>query len=268
MTPLTLSDQEFQQLRRLLYQTTGISLADSKKPLVLGRLNKRLHTLGHTSFASYLRQVSGGDRGELQIMVDLLSTNETSFFREAKHFEILKEHLARRPRSGGFRVWSAACSSGEEPYTIGMVLMDSLGAGSNWEILATDISTRVLERARSGHYILDRAKTIPQHYLRQYCLKGVRQQEGTFLIDPAIRNRIQFRQLNLIEPFPDNIGLFDVIFLRNVMIYFDMETKRHIVEAMAPKLRQGGYFFIGHSETLSGITGVFTPESPSVYRKP
>ncbi len=271
LTPdkVTITDQEFGQLRRILFDEAGISLADSKKTLVLGRLAKRLRITGHASFTSYLRQIVGGDAAERRVMIDLLTTNETSFFREPKHFDLLREHVMARPRRDApFNVWSAACSSGEEPYTIAMILMDALGGNAPWEIVATDISTRVLERARTGHYALERAANIPPNYLKKFCLKGVREQEGTFLIDNSLRARVRFMHLNLIEPFPDNIGPFDVIFLRNVMIYFETDTKRKIVEAMIPKLRQDGYFLIGHSESLNGVTDKLKAQRPSVYRKP
>ncbi len=265
----TITDQEFAQLRRLLFDEAGISLADSKKTLVLGRLTKRLKITGNANFTGYLRQVVGGDAAERRVMIDLLTTNETSFFREPKHFELLREHVLARPRRDApFSVWSAACSSGEEPYTIAMVLMDALGASAPWDILATDLSTRVLERARSGHYALERATNIPKPLLKKYCLKGVREQDGTFLVERGLRERVRFLHLNLIEPFPANLGPFDVIFLRNVMIYFETDTKRKIVEAMIPKLRPGGYFLIGHSETLNGVTDKLTALRPSVYRKP
>jgi len=263
-----ISDQEFAQLKRLLHQVSGIALSDNKQPLVLGRLAKRLRETGHPDFTHYLRDIIGGNESELRIMVDLLTTNETSFFREPKHFDLLRDLARNRPnRNAPFSVWSAACSSGEEPYTIAMVLMDALGENSPWDVLATDISTRILARAQIGHYAMERAANIPPEFLKKYCLKGVRQQAGTFLIAPEVRDRVRFRYLNLIEPFPDAMGPFDVIFLRNVMIYFENDTKKKIVEAMAPKLRTGGYLLIGHSETLSGITNIYTNVSPSVYRK-
>lgn len=269
MSNLTITEQEFHQLRRLLYQTAGISLAESKKLLVVGRLNKRLHSHGYDSFTPYLRRIIAGDESELRVMIDLLTTNETSFFREAKHFDLLRERVLARPdRRSPISIWSAACSSGEEPYTIAMVLMNALGSSVSWDILATDISTRILERAQSAHYAMERAQNIPPDYLRKYCLKGVRSQEGTFLIAPELRERVRFRHLNLTQSLPNEIGSFDYIFLRNVMIYFDLETKKKVVSAMLPKLRKGGYFFVGHSESLNGISNQLTPVCPSIYRKP
>jgi chemotaxis protein methyltransferase CheR len=269
MNNLTITDQEFAQLRRILYQTAGIALSDAKKTLVIGRLNKRLLIGGHATYTSYLRNIASGDEAELRIMVDLLTTNETYFFREHKHFEFLRHHVLTRPNpKAPFSVWSAASSSGEEAYTTSMVLMDALGPDVQWDILGSDISTRILERAQSGHYAMERAKNIPMEFLRKYCLKGVREQEGTLLMNQEIRSRVRFRYLNLIEPLPDNIGPFDFIFLRNVMIYFDMETKRKVVGSLVNKLRRGGYFLVGHSESLTGINDTLVSERPATYRKP
>ncbi len=269
MNNLTITDPEFDQLRRILYQTAGISLSDAKKTLVMGRLNKRLILGGHASFTSYLRNIASGDETELRIMVDLLTTNETYFFREHKHFEFLRHHvLTRANPKAPFSVWSAASSSGEEAFSTAMVLMDALGPEVSWDILGSDISTRILERARSGHYAMERAKNIPKDLLRKYCLKGVRDQEGTLLVSRAIRERVSFRYLNLIEPLPDNIGPFDFIFLRNVMIYFDMDTKRKVVGSLATRLRRGGHFLVGHSESLNGINEELVAVAPATYRKP
>ncbi len=269
MSEHLITRNEFEQLRRVLYQQAGISLADNKQTLVTGRLAKRLRETGHPTYTSYLREVVGGNGRELQIMVDLLSTNETSFFREPKHFDLLRDYVqSRQNRSAPLSAWSAACSSGEEPYTIAMVLMNALGSAAPWDVLATDISTRVLARAQTAHYSLERSRTIPTEYLKKFCLKGVREEAGTFLITPEVAERVRFRHLNLIEPIPDNIGSFDVIFLRNVMIYFDMETKRKIVGALVPRIKRGGYLLVGHSETLNGVTDQLVAERPSSYRKP
>ena len=269
MNLVPISDPEFDQLRRLLYQTAGISMADSKRQLVMGRLSKRIVQRGFSDFTGYLRAIGAGDESELRVMIDLLTTNETSFFREPKHFEFLREYVLNRPnRQAPLSIWSAACSSGEEPYTIAMVLMNALGDSVPWDILGTDISTRILDRAQTGHYAMERARNIPPDFLRRYCLKGVRSQEGTFLIAPEVRERVRFRHFNLMHPAPDSLGSFEVIFLRNVMIYFDMETKRKVVANLLPRLRKGGYFLVGHSETLNGVNEQVVPERPSTYRKP
>ncbi len=266
--PPILSDQEFRQFQAMIYDIAGISLSDAKKPLVSGRLAKRVKEHGVASYGEYFSILMHKDqRAELQIAIDLLTTNETYFFREPKHFDFLREQLPLLQRAGKpLRVWSAASSSGEESYTIAMVLADVLG-DSAWEVIGSDISTRVLDTARKGHYPMKRIEGIPRHYLSKFCLKGVGPQDGTFLIDRSLRSRVSFQQANLNEALP-RLGEFDVIFLRNVMIYFDMETKRQVVARMLPLLRPGGYFIISHSESLNGISDALKVVTPSVYRKP
>lgn len=263
-----ISDSEFRQFQALLRKIAGIHLSPQKKPLVTGRLVGRLRHYRLATFGDYFRLlVSGREPAELQTALDLLTTNETSFFRESRHFDLLRQTaLSHRSAGAPFRVWSAACSSGEEPYTIAMVLADCLGE-SGWEVMASDISLRVLERARRAHYPLERATGIPKPLLHAHCLKGVGQQEGTFLIDRRLRERVQFCQINLNEPLP-SIGTFDVVFLRNVMIYFETETKRQVVGRIAGVIRQGGHLLIGHSESLNGVTDVVQSMGPAVYRKP
>jgi len=262
----TLSDREFDQFREMIFRIAGISLADSKKPLVAGRLHRRLRHFGLASYAEYFKLL-GQQPDELQTAVDLLTTNETHFFREPKHFEFLRQrvlpgHDGVRP----LRIWSAASSSGQEAYSLAMVLSDALG-GSPWEVFGSDISTRVLAQARSGQYDLGQAHEIPKAYLQTYCLKGVGSQDGTFIIDPEVKKRVSFRQINLNERLPD-VGVFDVIFLRNVLIYFQPETKRTVVRRLLDKLRPGGWFVVGHSESLNGIVDGLRVEAASVYRKP
>lgn len=268
MQPAELSDQEFRQFQTMIYDIAGISMAPGKKPLVSGRLAKRVKYYGLDSFGEYFRVLMHPEhRDELQTAIDLLTTNETYFFREPKHFDFLRQQIPRLRRPGRpFRVWSGASSSGEEPYTIAMVLADALGDDA-WEVIGSDISTRVLEKARTGHYPMTRIEGIPHHYLTRFCLKGVREQEGTFLIERSLRRRVSFLQVNLNEPLPA-LGEFDVIFLRNVMIYFDIETKRRVVERMLPMLRPGGYFLVSHSESLNGITSALDMVTPSIYCKP
>ncbi len=263
-----LSDAEFELFQKLLHKVAGIYLAPTKKVLLVSRLNKRLKAVGCNSFREYYQYVSSGQHPhEQQTMVDLLTTNETYFFREPRHFDFLiDEYLPSRAPGSQLAVWSAACSSGEEPYTLAMVLADHFGK-NNWRITASDISTQVLDKARQGHYSLERAGGIPEQMLKRYCLKGVRAQEGSFLISNELRSRVDFTQINLIESTP-TIGPFDLIFLRNVMIYFDQETKRKVVSNMLPRLKSGGYFIIGHSETLNGITNQLKALRPTIYVKP
>ena len=268
MPTTPISDKEFSQFQELIYRLAGIHLSSAKKALVSGRLAKRLTQYRLGSYGDYFKLLTASHHSEeLQVAVDLLTTNETYFFREPKHFDFLRvQVLANHKPGNSFRVWSAACSSGEEPYSISMVLADHLG-GSHWEVVASDISTRVLEKARAGHYPMDRTEGISREHLSRYCLKGVGAQEHTLLVDKALRDRVNFLQVNLNQPLP-SLGVFDVIFLRNVMIYFDQETKRQIVQRMMPLLKPGGHFLVGHSESLNGVADALHPLAPSIYRKP
>ncbi|PKM17981.1 MAG: SAM-dependent methyltransferase [Gammaproteobacteria bacterium HGW-Gammaproteobacteria-15] len=263
---VVLNDTEFEYFQRWLHQAAGIKLTPAKKALVAGRLFKRLKHFQLASYSDYFSLISSGEvPSELQVALDLLTTNETYFFREPRHFDFLQQQIlptARAARS--FRIWSAACSSGEEPYSIAMTLSEQLT--TPWQLLASDISSQVLQQARTGHYPLARAHHIPRPLLVKYCLKGTGNQEGTFLINRQLREKIHFMQINLIEPFPD-IGEFDVIFLRNVMIYFDQDTKRKVVAHMLPRLKPGGHFIVSLSESLNGITAALKLVSPSVYQK-
>jgi chemotaxis protein methyltransferase CheR len=268
MSAVNISDSEFTQFQRFIYEAAGITMAPSKKALVSGRLAKRLAHCGVNSYGEYFKLLaSGKSPAEVQTAVDLLTTNETYFFREQKHFDLLREVALKAAASAQpFRVWSAASSTGEEAYSIAMVLADCLGERA-WEVVGTDISSRVLERARTGHYPLARAQGIPQSYLKRFCLKGTGTQEGTLLVQKSLRGRVQFLPGNLNEALP-KIGEFDVVFLRNVMIYFNGNTKREVVGRAIGLLKRGGYFLVGHSETLNDLTDAVTAVAPSIYRKP
>lgn len=265
---VALSEQEFHQFQAMIYRVAGIKLSDEKIALVSGRLARRVQHYSLPSYGDYFQLLTNPKAPEeMQVAIDLLTTNETYFFREQKHFDFLRDTILPELRgTNPVRIWSGASSSGEEIYSIAMVLAAELGERA-WDVLGSDISTRVLERARLGHYPIERAKDIPSEYLSKYCLKGVGAQEGTFLIDKKLRTRTQFMQINLNATLP-NIGDFDVIFLRNVMIYFDMKTKQQVIARMLPLLRSGGYFLVSHSESLNGITDKMKLISPSIYRKP
>lgn len=264
-----LSEQEFRQFQKMIFEIAGISLSNEKMALVAGRLSRRLTFFKLASYGEYFQLLQSVDAPhELQIAVDLLTTNETYFFREPKHFELLRDTILPplSTLSRPVRIWSGASSSGEEIYSIAMVMRDVLGDRA-WEIIGSDISTRVLEQARSGVYPLARTKDISREHLQQYCRKGVGAQDGNFIVEKSLRDRTRFMQINLNAALPA-IGEFDVIFLRNVMIYFDMNTKRQVLARMLPMLRSGGYFLVSHSESLNGITSALKMISPSVYRKP
>jgi len=263
-SPIT--DQEFALFQRLIYQLAGISLSNAKRVLLVGRLGRRLKHHGFDTYTQYYRLLASGEQpDELQQMIDLLTTNETYFFREPQHFDFLRDvALKERGGRGPFRIWSGASSSGEEAYSMAMVLAEHRSDGP-WEVFGSDISLTVLARAQSGVYTQDRISGIPPAYLRKYCLKGVRSQEGKLLIDSCLKQRVNFAQVNLTRPIT-GVGDFDVIFLRNVMIYFDTETKRQVVEHMLPHLKAGGYFVVGHSESLNGITNRLQTVRPTIYR--
>jgi chemotaxis protein methyltransferase CheR len=262
-----ITDQEFGKFQRFILEAAGITLSAAKQALVSGRLAKRLTAHQLESFSEYFELLSSGHHSdEVQMAVDLLTTNETYFFREMKHFEFLREQaLAARGRGQMFRVWSAASSSGEEAYSIAMVLADCLGDGP-WEVLGTDISTLVLQSASRALYPMERARHMPAEYLRRFCLKGQGVHEGSLLIEKKLRQRVHFHHANLNVALPE-MGQFDIIFLRNVLIYFSNDTKRHVVARVLAPLRPGGHFFIGHSESLNDISQAVRPLMPSIYCK-
>lgn len=266
VSPLT--DCEFVQFQRFIHDAAGISLSDAKKPLVSGRLAKRLHILQFDSYGRYFQLIASGEAPEeTQIAIDLLTTNETYFFREVRHFEHLRSVLGERKTDAmPFRVWSAACSTGEEPYSIAMVLADLLPP-QGWEVLASDISSRVLETARIGHYPMARAAHVPHDYLRRFCLKGIDAEDGTLLVSRVLRECVDFAQINLNSARLPALGRFDVIFLRNVLIYFDGETKRGVLQRVLEHLRPGGYLYIGHSESLHDLGLALRSVAPAIYRK-
>jgi len=266
MNAPALTDNEFSLFRKMIYETAGINLSDAKKALVSGRLAKRIKHYNLSSYADYFKLVKSNAHGELQTAVDLLTTNETFFFREPKHFDFLRDRILPSWNGGQRRVWSAASSSGEEAYTLAMMLAAHSPTDA-WEIVGTDISTRVLERARAAQYPLADAEDIPQRYLSKYCLKGIGSQEGTFIVVRELRQRASFIHTNLQQDLT-RLGSFDVIFLRNVLIYFDMETKQRVVARVQSRLKPGGYLMIGHSESLNGITDDLKVVLPSIYRKP
>ena len=263
-----LSDAEFELFRRLIYDEAGISMAPSKKALISGRLAKRVRDLGYRSFKEYFAWIDGAMNDpdalrERQVAIDSLTTNETYFFREPRHFEYLQNVLVPSWSGKAVRLWSAASSSGEEAYTLAMV-MGKYHRGE-WEIVGTDISTRVVEAARRGQYPMSRAKNIPQDYLKSFCLKGVGEHTGTFRIDGKLRRRVSFRAANLQEDL-SAVGQFDLIMLRNVLIYFDVDVKRRVLGNVIRQLRPDGTLMVGHAESLHGVTSAVSVIQPAIYR--
>ena len=263
-----LSEPGLARIRAWFREATGVSMARMKAPLVAGRLAKRVRALGMAGYDAYIEEIaSGRNAAEAAIAIDLLTTHETRFFREPAHFTALAgllrgELSLARP----LRAWSAACSTGEEAYTIAMTIAEARTEGG-WEVVASDVASGVLERAAAGLYPMRMAADLPPEVLRKYCLRGIGTRAGTFAIDPAVGRHVRFCQVNLNEALPD-LGAFDVIFLRNVMIYFDNDTKAAVVDRVARRLKPGGYLFIGHSETLGGLCPELQPVATALYRKP
>lgn len=267
MTPSRLSRAEFVWFRDFLKTRTGIVLNDSKEQLVVGRLDKRLRALGLDSFGEYFSRLGLPEHEvETELAMDLLTTNETYFFREPKHFEFLRTTvLPELPVHRPLRAWSAASSSGEEAYTLAMSFSEHFRG--EFEIVGTDISTRMVEKASRGLYPIQAMEKIPLELLKRHCLRGTEEYDGLLMMSPALCSKLRFLRANLLQPLPD-IGLFDLIFLRNVMIYFDKADKEKLVARAIKHLRPGGYFFVSHSETLSGFQGALKLVRPSIYRLP
>jgi chemotaxis protein methyltransferase CheR len=277
---LELSDRDYQAIASFVHKASGINLLDGKKELVRARLVKRINQLDFRDFKSYFKYATSDASGdELVFLLDALATNLTSFFREPQHFEFMHKVLLpelekkrRRPGGGGprLRIWSAACSSGEEPYTIAMVVLERspyFANGGDFRILATDLSTKVLNIAKKGQYGPESVKSINPVTLRNFMAKTPTESGSNFYtIIPQVRNLISFRRFNLMDPLPYK-GPMDLIFCRNVMIYFDRETIGKLIDKFYKILEVGGYLFIGHSESLSGLQHNFQYVAPCIYRK-
>jgi chemotaxis protein methyltransferase CheR len=261
--------QEFEQIRRMVYDFCGVDLS-GKQILVGTRLSKRIRDLGFGSFGNFCAHVQQDPAGEVFTgMIDALTTNHTSFFREAQHFDLLRNViLPELPDPVPLKFWSAACSSGEEPYSIAFSLVDALGASalSRISILATDISTRVLNRARQGVYSCSQLEALSPDLARACLLKGSGQFSDQFLVKRELRDAIDFQQFNLLHD-SSLFGPFHVIFCRNVMIYFDQQTQQNVVNKLISRLLPGGYLLIGHSESLNGIAHPLNYVCPATYRK-
>jgi chemotaxis protein methyltransferase CheR len=263
------SDGDMLLFQQLFKQHIGLHLPVSKKALLQSRLGGRMHELGIERLSQYHALIAADEGAEeRQRAIDLITTNETYFFREQSHFDFLDDELL--PAWAGarsLRVWSAASSTGEEAYTLAM-LLDQHRPNGNWSVFASDISTRVLSFARRALYPMARAQNIPRSYLRRYCLCGTGEYEGHLLVDAALRRKVEFAQRNLasLDAFDD--GMFDLIFLRNVIIYFDFPTKIKVLGDVLERLRPGGYLVVGHSESLHGMNLELEMHSPSIYRKP
>lgn len=264
-----LTPAQFARITRLLHDHAGIRMREGKEGLVRARLTKRLRKLGLTDFDAYLSFVEQEPgRKEFAEMIDALTTNKTSFLREVSHFDFLRDQIFPTHK-GPLRIWSAGCSSGEEPYTLAMLCHESFGesAGRDVRILATDISHRVLGSAKAAVYPADHMSDVPAPWLTKYwARKADPAGRPVFEAQPSIRRLVHFAKLNLMEQWPMK-GPFDAILCRNVMIYFDKATQQQLVERYWGLLRPGGHLFVGHSESLTGLTHRFRYVMPAVYVK-
>lgn len=274
VTPV-LTDEEFGLFQTLIYREAGIHLSPMKKALLVSRLGKRLRELGLRSYAAYHRAVREDRGGELVRMLDAICTNETHFFREPRQFAHIESTIVpawradaeagRRPKT--IRVWSAACSTGEEPYSIAMLLAHCFADDPQWriEILASDLSTKVLQQAREGVWPIQRAAQIPEHLLKAYMMRGRRTQEGLMKAKPELRSMIDFARVNLNDDATGVTGKFDLIFCRNVLIYFDDASKARVLDRLLAHLAPSGFIFLGHAESLSRWTDRVRSVGPTIY---
>lgn len=273
-----MSDDDFSLFRSMIYKSIGINMPPAKKLMLSSRLNKRLRELGMESYREYYNYLnsSEGLSKEYQNMVDVVTTNKTDFFREAVHFKMLSgvvlPHLlaGERFRQGNrINIWSAGCSTGEEPYSIAMTASEFFSSGIGaFTIYATDISTKVLCHAVNAVYSEELVKPVPEHMIKKYVMKGKGEKEGYVRMVPQIRNSVRFAKLNLMDERFKLGASMDVVFCRNVIIYFDRPTQRELFRKIYDVVTPGGYLFIGSSESLFGINESFVSVGPSVYRKP
>ena len=266
---VTLTESEFCTIAALARKEFGLELGKGKEQLVAARLGKLMRKLGFASFKDYYHNMLRDRSGDALVeLIDALTTNHTSFFREQAHFDFLVQNiLSDRNWRGHLRIWSAASSTGEEPYSIAFIARENLGSRSLDlpRILATDISTRVLDTARKGMYKADRFQGGVPSWLRKHLLRGESGWEGWYQVHPEISAMVDFRRVNLIDPLP-HLGRFGVIFCRNVMIYFSRTTQAQVVKRLTACLEPGGYLFIGHSESLTGIDHGLEQIQPAIYR--
>lgn len=273
----TLGNREYETIRQIVYDRSRIDLGSNKRELVAARVNKRLRKLGFNTYTEYCRYIASplGEE-ELGELIDVISTNHTFFFRESGHFDYLTRVLLPEVRGSGFlqpgeqfRVWSAASSTGEEAYSVAMLLDQELSGAVNrrdWQIEATDISTKVLAHARDGVYPAERVKSVPAELARRYFQRGVGNSEGYFRIKENLRNRVRFHHLNLLKPPYPFQQRFHLILCRNVMIYFDRPTQQELVNHLSEVLAPGGVLMIGHSESLNSVKHSMKLVQPAVFR--
>lgn len=262
-----LTQRDFELIRQFLYEEAGIFLSDIKKSLVASRLCRRLKETGYENYGDYFEFVKNhSEHSEYHHFIDALTTNETFFFREIEHFEFVKNLIKTHPQKKSWQAWSAACSSGEEAYSLAMLLADHLGIDGQWQVQGSDISQRVLAKAEMAHYPLERNDGIGFERLQKYCLKGIGKQNGTFLIDETLKAKVTFFAMNLTQSC-ESVGMCDLIFIRNVMIYFDTASKQRVINHVLKQLKVGGYLFISHTESLMHVKHGLKQIKPSIYQR-
>lgn len=258
---------DFSRVQALIYQRAGISLHDGKHAMVYSRLSRRLRETGHTSFSEYLAWLEQHDGAEWQEFVNALTTNLTAFFREQHHFEIFSTHLKSRTQGAPWRIWCNAASTGEEPYSIVITALEVLGANAAFQLVASDIDSRVLATAAQGVYRIENLKGLTPERMQRFFLRGKGANAGLVRVRPELVRAIEFISVNLIRddwPFREP---FDVVFCRNVMIYFDAPTQRRVLERIHRVLKPGGMLFVGHAENFSESRDLFTLRGKTVYER-
>lgn len=258
---------DFDRVQSMIYKRAGISLHDGKHAMVYSRLSRRLRETGHQSFREYLTWLDSVDGPEWQEFVNALTTNLTSFFRELHHFEILSKHLKERTDAASWRIWCSAASTGEEPYSIVMTVLDALGPRAKFSLLASDIDSKVLASAKQGVYRLEGLKGVDSARVQRFFLRGKGTNDGMVMVKPELKQCIDFFILNLIKddwPFKEP---FDIVFCRNVMIYFDATTQRQVLERIHKVMKPGALLFVGHAENFSDSRDLFTLKGKTVYER-
>jgi len=259
--------RDFDRVRRLIYQRAGISLQAGKHAMVYSRLSRRLRETGHDSFHSYLDWLEDSEGSEWQSFINALTTNLTAFFREAHHFDALAAEFKKFPRKSSWKIWCSAASTGEEPYSILMTAHENLGSGASVQLLASDIDTHVLETARRGVYTMDSLKGLSRERMQKFFLRGKSGNAGLVRFRPDLQQAVRFEVVNLVQDTWPFRNTFDMVFCRNVMIYFDRPTQRQVLERIHRVLEPGGLLFVGHSENFNEARDLFTLRGKTVYER-
>lgn len=259
------SDGDFTRIKALIYKRAGISLHDGKHAMVYSRVSRRLRDTGHTSFKSYLDWLEQHDGSEWQEFINALTTNLTAFFREQHHFDILAD-LMRGQRNRNWRIWCSAASTGEEPYSIAITATEALGNNGAFHLLNSDIDTKVLNTAARGVYKADGVKGLSPERLQRFFMRGKGANAGLMRVKPELQKHMEFMSVNLIQELPFREP-FDVVFCRNVMIYFDADTQRQVLERIHRVMKPGGMLFVGHAENFSDARSLFSLRGKTVYER-